>query len=265
MEGVLWHSNRPMTGLAAFLNLLLEDEQFEFLLETNNAGRSAQTYVEKAASYGVTITPDRVLTAGAVTLQYLQDYYPPMTPMYLIGEAGLVQLLKSAGYYILSEKEAQYTTAEVVVVGVDRFATYEKMAMAATHIKRGADFIATNADTNIPADGSVRPSTGALIAFIQTACGLPPRIIGKPNKLHFQEALRRLNCKPHEAAFIGDTLETDIAGAKEAGLHTILLLTGNTTSHQSRTSHIQADVILPDLRALTEELRTLQEYRERRR
>ena len=227
-------------------------------METNNAGRSVEAYLNKLARFGIDLEAKHIFTAAAVTTKYLTDYYPPMTPIYLIGESGLADLLKAAKFHVLTEKEALYTTAKVVVVGLDREVTYEKMAMAATHIKQGADFIATNPDTNLPADGSIGPSTGSIIAFIQTACGIPPRIIGKPNKLHFQEGLRRLNAAPQDVVMVGDSLDTDIAGAKEAGLYTILVLSGNTTAHQARMSHIQADVILPDLRALTEEVRQLQ-------
>jgi len=258
MEGVLWHGETPMTGLEAFINLLLESDVLEFLLETNNSGLLPQDYANKLARFGLTVPPEQILTAGEVTTQYLKKQYPPGTPIYLIGEKGLSHPLKEAQFHILSEKEAHYTTAEVVVVGIDREVTYEKMATAATHIKRGADFIATNPDTNLPADGSVRPSTGSIIAFIQTACGIPPRIVGKPNRMYFQEALNKLNCGPQEVAFIGDSLTTDIGGAKEAGLYTILQLSGLTSAHEARMSHIQADVMFPDLRALTEEVRQLE-------
>ena len=186
MEGVLWHGDTPMTGLTEFLNLLVYSESIDFVLETNNASRSKQSYIEQVARFGVTLSPDHLFTAGAVTAKYLQSKYPPKTPIYLIGETGMAQLLKEAGFQVLSEKEARYATAEAVVVGLDREVTYQKMATAATHIKQGADFIATNPDTNLPADGSCGRVPARLSPLFKRRVAFRPKLSANRTSSIFQ-------------------------------------------------------------------------------
>src|SRR5204863_2510076 len=115
-----------------------------------------------------------------------------------------------------------------VLAGLDRQFNYETLTGATRAILAGARFVATNADALLPIEGgNVLPGAGTMIAAIQTATASVPVVVGKPEPGLFEHGLRRLgNLQPHEAAMIGDRLDTDVVGGHRAGLHTILVMSG---------------------------------------
>src|SRR5690606_31449881 len=92
----------------------------------------------------------------------------------------------------------------------------------------GAHFLATNPDPSGPGDGGIVPACGAMAAFIEKASGVSPYFVGKPNPLMMRTALNHLDVHSEDTIMIGDTMATDIKGGVEAGLETILVLTGVT-------------------------------------
>lgn len=259
MDGVLWRGNTPMPGLADFFAAMRRLD-IGVVLATNNATKTVNDYVARLAGFGVDIAATRIITSATATASYLQTHYPPATPLYVVGEPGLRQILRDHGFILANQSEESALAEEMmskpaaVVAGLDRRLTYQRLAAAALHIQRGAAFFGTNPDVSLPHELGELPGAGAILAALQAATGVEPVIIGKPGAIMFQEALRRLGAAPEAAAMVGDRLETDVVGGKNAGIATILLLSGVTQPDDLPRSPIQPDFIFANINALAEAL-----------
>jgi 4-nitrophenyl phosphatase len=178
---------------------------------------------------------------------YVKAHAEPGARLRIVGEAGLRQAAEAEGFLIAEDGEA---TADWVVAGLDRAFTYEKLAAATRAIMAGAHFVATNADALLPVEGGqVVPGAGTMIAAIRTATGVEPIVVGKPEPGLFEHGLRRLGgLSPSQVAMIGDRIDTDIDGGRQAGLKTILVLSGVTTSVEATAASPAPDAISPDLK-----------------
>ena len=254
MDGVLWHGNMPLPGLSDLFDALT-DLGLPFILATNNATNTVEQYVQKLGRFGVTVTPEQVLTSPVATVGHLKQHYPEGTTVYAVGELGLRQTLTDAGFQLIGPNEVKaQKTAPVVVGGLVRESlSYDLLAMAALLIRQGAAFVATNYDATYPAELGQLPGAGAVLSVITQSTGVQPTVIGKPHAAMFEEAVRRLGTEPAQTLMVGDRLETDIDGAHRAGLQTALVLTG--VSQRSDIGETQPDYVLDDLAALVRTLR----------
>lgn len=255
MDGVLWRGNMPLPGLVPFFEKL-NQLQIGFILATNNATKIADQYVEKLNRFGVTIGAEKILTSAEATSHYLSQMYPTGSKVYVVGESGLKIAMGSQGFELLEGDGFVGLDARVdtVVVGMTSQVCYPQLASAAHLINHGARFVGTNPDVTFPSEFGPLPGAGSILAFLQTATGAEPLIIGKPNPLIFGEALRRLPGNRENTAMVGDRLGTDIAGAQAVGLRSILLMTGVTSSEDLAGSAIRPDWIFDDLPDLTANL-----------
>jgi 4-nitrophenyl phosphatase len=244
MDGVLWRGDTPMPGLPAFFAFLRE-HAIEFMLATNNASKTPEQYVDKLARFGVEVDVERVLTAALVSAAYLADVAAPGSRIYVIGEEGLRRALREQGF-VLTDEDVDY-----VAVGWDRHTDWEKLATASLLIHEGAEFIGTNPDKSYPTEQGPVPGNGALLAAIEATTGISPLVTGKPEPRMYQEALRRMDARPETTAMIGDRIDTDIAGAVQAGLTGVLLLSGIATAEDARTAVPQPDLVCADVEELT--------------
>jgi 4-nitrophenyl phosphatase len=244
-DGVLWHGRNPLPGVPAFFDFLRARE-IRFIIATNNSARPGSEIVERLAHFGVTITENQVLTSAEATALFLPRVIPRGGRVFLIGGEGIANELTRAGFTRVEHD------ADVIVVGIDRALTYEKLKRAALEIRRGAKFVGTNADKTFPTEEGLVPGAGSLIAALETATDVAPIIIGKPERAMFDIAIEKLNAPRESIAMLGDRLDTDIAGAQRAGLHSILVLTGVATRESLEHSDIQPDVVAENLDALRE-------------
>jgi 4-nitrophenyl phosphatase len=243
MDGVLYRENDPMPGLVEFFDFLRR-RGVRYLLATNNSTRTPAQYIEKMASMGVHITPADLITSAQATAAYLREIAPPGTPIYAIGQAGLRAALQEAGFVLGDHR------AELVVAGMDVDLTYEKLKTATLLVRGGAEFIGTNPDVTLPTPDGFAPGTGAILAAIQAATGVAPRVIGKPEPMMFQQAMARLGASAADTAALGDRLETDIVAAQRTGILSLLVLTGATDRTMLAESAIQPDLVFEDIEDL---------------
>lgn len=250
MDGVLWRGETPMPGLVEFFDTLNQLD-INFALATNNATKTAVMYTEKLARFGVTAPPEKIITSSEATASYLREEYPAGTRVYSVGTTGLNEALEAQEFTLVSEDEAfNGARAAVVVAGFNPHATYRLMAMGAHLINQGARFIGTNPDPSFPSEMGQLPGAGALLAFIQTGSGVKPTIIGKPGPIMFQQAMKRLGGTPENTAMVGDRLTTDILGGKNAGLNTILVLSGISKAEDVKIQAIEPNYVFDDITGL---------------
>lgn len=250
MDGVLWRGATPLPGLADFF-AFLRRRQIKFVLATNNASKTSAHYIQRLEGYGVQVAPEEIITSAQATAEYLARQSEPGAPIYAIGMAGLRQPLADQGFRLLDE-HAESGSARYVVVGWDEDLTYAKLAEAALHIRAGATFIGTNPDRTWPSERGQKPGTGATLAALQASTDVEPTVIGKPSPLMFEIAMGRIKADAAHTAMIGDRLSTDILGAKNAGLKTVLLLSGVTSPAALAASTLQPDLSFENIAALTQ-------------
>jgi 4-nitrophenyl phosphatase len=252
MDGVLWHGDTPMPGLAEFF-ATMRDAGIGCVLATNNATKTAAMYTERLAGFGVAMPPEQILTSAEATASYLTGEYDYGAPAYVIGDRGLREAIAARGFRQVTPREVRGgETAAFVVAGLSRDVTYEDLAMGSVLIRRGAPFIGTNPDVTFPSELGPLPGAGALLALITAATGVEPTIIGKPGPIIFLEAVKRLGSDPATVAMVGDRLSTDITGAKAAGLQAILVLSGISTREEAAVALIKPDYIFEDITELAQ-------------
>jgi NagD protein len=225
MDGVLVHEERLIPGADRFVRRL-QDTGHRFLLLTNNSIYTPRDLAARLALTGLQVPQQAIWTSALATARFLDQQRPGGTA-YVLGEAGLTTALHQVGY-VLTDREPDY-----VVVGETRTYSQEAITRAIRLIVAGARFIATNPDPTGPSPAGPQPATGAVAALISKATGVQPYFVGKPNPLMMREALRAIEAHSESTVMIGDRMDTDVVAGIEAGLQTILVLTGITTREQA--------------------------------
>jgi 4-nitrophenyl phosphatase len=247
MDGVLYRGSLALPGASDFL-AWLHRQGIAYLFLTNNSTRTPQQYVEKLAGIGIPAGPEQVFTSSLATRAYLQERLPRGTPLFFIGLRGLQEALFGDGYFVFDEQKPA-----AVVVGLDTQLTYDKLRRACLLIRAGALFIGTNPDKTFPSPEGITPGCGAILAALETATGLQPTIIGKPEPWMTEEGIRRLGATAEHTAVLGDRLDTDILGARRLNLLSLMVLTGVHGPEDVAKSEVKPDAVFADLLELQRE------------
>jgi 5'-nucleotidase len=224
MDGVLVHENEALPGAAEFLQRLV-DRQRRFLVLTNNSIYTPRDLAARLARSGLRVPEEAIWTSALATAVFLADQLPHGSA-YVIGEAGLTTALHEVGYTLTD------TDPDFVVLGETRTYSFEAITKAIRLIGSGSRFIATNPDVTGPSAEGPLPATGSVAALISRATGRQPYFVGKPNPMMFRSAMNRIEAHSEITAMIGDRMDTDVVAGIEAGLETILVLTGSTRLEQ---------------------------------
>lgn len=256
MDGVLWEGNRALPGLVDFFQLLRK-KSLPFILATNNASLTQNQYISKLKKMGVIVSQKEILTSSMATAHYLAEQtLPPQPRAFVIGEEGLRQPLIKQGFTLVDSFE-DTTPADFVICGLDRNLTWDILAKASLHLHAGAKFIATNADTSLPTEQGPVIGNGAILAALQAATQITPTVIGKPEPIMYQQAIKALDIPPENTIAIGDRLNSDILGAVNSGIRSIMVLTGISNEDDLKSIDYQPTWIMPDICAVTKALASL--------
>lgn len=246
MDGVLVHEQSAIPGADRFL-ARLRDLGIPFLVLTNNSIYTRRDLSARLRASGLDVPEDAIWTSALATARFLEDQRPGGSA-FVIGEAGLTTALHSAGY-TLTEREPDY-----VVLGETRTYSFERITAAIRLIVQGARFIATNPDPTGPTPDGPLPATGSVAALISRATGVDPYFVGKPNPLMMRSALNAIDAHSETAAMVGDRMDTDIVSGLEAGMHTVLVLTGSTQRAEAERFPYRPSRIVDSIVDLVDEL-----------
>ncbi|MEW2358946.1 HAD-IIA family hydrolase [Spirillospora sp. NPDC029432] len=239
MDGVLVHEGSPIPGADEFIRRLTASGK-RFLILTNNSIYTRRDLAARLASIGLDVPVEAIWTSALATAQFLADQRPEGSA-YVIGEAGLTTALHEAGY-VLTDIDPDY-----VVLGETRTYSFSQITRAIRLIERGARFIATNPDPIGPSTEGSLPACGAVAAMITKATGVDPYFVGKPNPLMMRTALNRVGGHSECTAMVGDRMDTDVVAGVEAGLETILVLTGVTRKEEVGRFPFRPTHVLPSI------------------
>lgn len=247
MDGVIWRSDKPIGDLPAIFSSL-KQKGYAVLLATNNSTRTVAQYLQVIASLGVNLDSWQIVTSSEAVGDYLKGKYPQGGPVYIVGEEGVADALRRRGFYVDTQQ------ALAVVAGMDRQATYQKIAVANRLIRAGAEYIGTNPDKTFPTPDGLVPGAGSIIIAIAAASGVEPLVLGKPRPYMYELGLQRLGLQAEQVLVVGDRLETDIAGAQEIGCRSALVLSGVTSQADARSWQPPPDWIGENLATLVDQL-----------
>ena len=239
LDGVVYHGNSVIPGAAETIERLrAAGSRVVFL--TNNATRTREAIADKLEGMGIRCSAGDVISSAYATPLYIMQHYGASS-IFPIGEPGLVTELERAGHTISGQD------VDFVVVGLDREFTYDKLAAGLANLRNGARFIATNTDAMLPTEDDFLPGAGSMVAALATASGMVPEVVGKPNRAIMDVLLQEYGLKAGECTMVGDRLETDILAGKNAGMATVLVLTGASSVGDIETSGIRPDAILDSI------------------
>jgi glycerol 3-phosphatase-2 len=246
LDGVVWVGREPVPGAAETLRALLEGGK-EIVFVTNNPARAPEVYVERLRAAGIAIGDGRVVTAGTATARLAAEQLGGPGQVFVIGAPGFHDSVRETGLELLVGEAAR--GADAVLVSGHREFDYEELLTATLALQGGAALFATSRDPTLPMPDGAWPGTGAILAAVETASGKRAEIGGKPERHLFEQA-RALIPGAKRVAMVGDRIASDIEGGRQAGLETVLVLSGASSRAEAEAAEPPPDHVLDDLTGL---------------
>lgn len=245
LDGVVWIGREPVPGSPeALVELQAAGKQLVFV--TNNPTKPPAAYARRLDEMGVTVEPERIVTAGMVAAQ-LAGEAAQGGRAFVIGAEPLKEMVAAEVGTVLDVEHGG--DASVVVVSGHRGFGFDELLAAKRALDGGAALVATSRDPTMPMPGGEWPGTGAVLAAVETASDRTAEIAGKPERHLFEIALAAIGGAT-PVAMVGDRVSSDIAGGRDAGLATVLVLSGTTSAEEAAVAEPRPDHVVADLAAL---------------
>ena len=252
MDGTLYLDENLFDGAADFLRFVRESGG-DYLFLTNNSSKSGEAYVEKMRRLGVAAERRDFLTSVDAAVMYLREHGGADKLFYVCGTESFKTQLREAGFRLTDDRDAGVDT---LLMGFDTELTFQKLEDACILLGRGVEYIATNPDWVCPTWYGYVPDCGSVCEMLRRATGKSPYVIGKPKPDMVYLAMKSARATPEETVVVGDRLYTDIACGVNAGVDTILVLSGETKRADVETSDVKPAFILQDVKELLEILKS---------
>ncbi len=225
MDGTIYEGNRLFDCTLPFLRKISE-KGGRYVFLTNNSSKSVEDYIIKVTRMGIRADQNSFLTSAQATVLYLKENYPGAR-VYAQGTRSFIKGLQDDGINVTEEVE---DNIDVVLVGFDTELTFEKLEKTCYLLRRpGIPYIATNPDFVCPVEGGFVPDCGSMCIGIRYATGREPLVIGKPQPAMIDIACKKFGVPKEQAVLVGDRLYTDVASGLNAGITSILVLSGEAT------------------------------------
>lgn len=235
LDGTVYAGKKRIPAAKRFIENL-QAQSIPFLFVTNNSTKLPRDVVaDLAQNHDIHVTEDNVYTSGMATADYIAEDAgdPSKISVYIVGEMGLYQAILAKGFH-LDNVDPNY-----VVVGLDSDLTYEKLTEAVLAVRNGSVFIGTNPDTNIPKERGMLPGAGTVVNFVEHASQQEPIMIGKPNAMILNSALKKIGLQREDVIMVGDNYNTDIKAGINANVDTLLVYSGLSTRDEVAKEAIQ--------------------------
>lgn len=250
MDGTIYLDETLFEATPPFLQHVRETGG-RYLFLTNNSSKSVLAYVDKLHRLGIEATQQDFLTSVDATIAYLKKMHPEDL-LYAFGTETFRQQLYDAGLKVTDQLD---DGIQVLVIGFDTELTFQKLEDACILLGRGVDFVATNPDWVCPTWYGYVPDCGSVCEMLFRATGRRPDIIGKPKPEMVHLALETTGYRPEDAVLIGDRVYTDIACGVNAGIDTILVLSGESTTEDIEPGITEPTYVMDDIGQLLRVLR----------
>ena len=236
LDGTIYLGDGLIDGALEFLERLEERGVSRYFL-SNNSSKSVGQYAEKLSSLGISADEDEILLSTHDLLSWLSS--EGVTETFLVGTEGMRSMLEERGIHSSSSEP------EFVVLGYDTEISYDKLATASIHLHNGVPMVVSHPDIVCPSPEGGLPDTGAYMALFEATTGVTPaHVCGKPNKGMIMHKINELGLEPSSCAMIGDRLYTDMEMAERAGVHGILVLSGEATVEDLNQSSLNPSLVV---------------------
>ena len=243
MDGTIYLDNDLFDGTIDFLNCVKE-QGGRYIFVTNNSSKSTDAYVKKLKSIGIDSTEEDFLTSTDATILYIKEKYQGRK-FYCFGTQSFYNQLSNAGINVTTEATDD---VEGIVMGNDNELNFSKLEDACKLLLRDIIYIATNPDWVCPTSFGYVPDCGSVAEMLWRATGKKPHFIGKPNPDMLTIAMNNLGYKKEQCVMIGDRVYTDIASGFNAGIDTILVLSGEGTIKDAEQSETPPTYIMKNIK-----------------
>lgn len=242
LDGTIYLGDSLIEGSSQFLLRLEEKGIMRFFL-SNNSSKSVDQYLQKLRGMGIVSEEEEILLSSHDLISWLTN--KGVTDTYLVGTQGLRDMLENGGITTTSD------TPEYVVLGYDTEINYEKLATASIHLHNGIPMVASHPDMVCPSPDGGLPDTGAYMALFEATTGVrPEHVCGKPNRGMILHKIEQLGLDPGNCAMVGDRLYTDMEMAERAGVHGILVLSGEATMEDLEGSNLNPSLVVDSVSSL---------------
>lgn len=219
LDGCVWNGREVTPGAREAIAAIRRSGRGVAFL-TNNSRATGRDIHGRLVALGIEADAPRVLTPLEILGEFIRERYGPSRVL-VIGAEEMAEVIRGAGHEVLPLD--RYREAAVVAVGNDFDLTYARLTAAARAVAGGAALVTPNVDPRLPIEGGeFLPGCGAIVEAVAVAGGRRPEIVGKPEPPLFRIALARLGLSPGQAVMVGDSLESDIRGARRVGMRTVL-------------------------------------------
>ncbi len=249
MDGTIYCENKLFDGVKELLESI-KSEGKNFVFITNNSSKSVMAYVQKLLGMGLDVNENNFLTSTQATILHLKNNHP-CAKVYAQGTKSFIGELKNNGIDVTEEYDE---SVDVILVGFDNEITAQKMRTTCKMLtlNKNAVYYATNPDYVCPVDFGFVPDCGSMCFSYEKATGRKPIYIGKPHPEMINIAIKKFGCEKSETIVVGDRIYTDIASGNNAGVETVLVLSGETSLNQYVQSEIKADFVLNSVKEILE-------------
>ena len=255
LDGVVYIGDSAVPGSVETIKYLLNNDK-TVIFVTNNPRHTISQYSQKLNKIGIEGTSLNIITSGTALAHHIKSKFSDLKDKkaFVIGSGSLKKEIELTGLKLVSGDEAK--KADFLIFGGHPEFHYEEMKIATLALANGAHFFATNRDTVYPTIEGHIPATGAMLASIEVASGKKAVSAGKPENMMFEIALNHYEHDKDKIVIIGDHLDTDILGGKNAGISTILVLSDPNIEDELKRSEIKPDYVIEDLRDLLKDIPT---------
>lgn len=245
LDGTLYLGERLFPGVTDLLALIRQSGgQYRFL--TNNSSRSVDAYVQKFARLGVSARPEDFLTSVDALIAHLRAHGGEGRRYYVCGTESMKSQLRAAGFTVAEKRE----DANALLMGFDTELTFQKLEDACILLGQGVPYLATNPDWVCPTSYGFVPDCGSVCEMLWRATNRRPLVIGKPEPAMPRLAMAQAGVSAQETLLVGDRIYTDIASGANAGIDTLLVLSGEAKEADLPAADPRPTFVLPDVQAL---------------
>lgn len=245
MDGTVYLGNRLFDGTTELLGKITADGG-KYVFITNNSSKGIEDYVKKVTAMGIKADESNFYTSVDAAIMLLKERFGKGL-IYAQGTKSFIKNLKSGGLNVTEKYDEK---SECVIVGFDTELTLEKLSATCRTLLKDIPYYATNPDWVCPTEFGYVPDCGSMCFGIEKATGKTPVFIGKPNPVMIEEVIKKFGAEKSDAVVIGDRIYTDVASGVNAGVDTVLVLSGETTAEVCNESEIKPSLVLSGVKEI---------------
>ena len=244
LDGTVYTGSKAINGARETIRKL--QEKYAVFFVSNASMRTRTEQAQKLKTMGIHCKVDHMYNTAYATANYIKRNFPHAKVL-VLSEGGLQKELKQLRIVITNNE-----CAAIVATGLDTKLTFKKLTTALRALLNGAIFIASNVDRRYPTEKGILPGSGTIAAFLEYGSEKKPMVIGKPNAYLFESILKEHRLKSSEVLVVGDNYETDICGAHNLKIKSVLVLSGLAKKQDIKKWKVKPDYVIRSIMDLSE-------------